>query len=372
MVFITDEEILETVRMIQDENLDVRAVTMGISLNDCASRDVGRVCRARPRQDRRPRRPPGARGPRDRRRNTASRSSTAACRSRPSPTWSAAGDPTAYVEVAHALDAAAAEIGIDFVGGFSALVQKGFTRPRRRPDRGHPAGHRRDAARVLVGQRGLHARRHQHGRRDAHGRRAARRLATHRRPRLHRLRQDRHLLQRARGQPLHGRRPARQRRARDEHQRGHLGTGRDSQRGRPPPRPARSPTWPTSSSARPSRSPASASSWRARRPQMLDAADGHHRPLAGALAGDRRLGGRDPRGHGPGAHRRARHHRGAGHAERRRQEGRHHGDLVDRRPLGRLHPGERRRRHGARRRRRRAQHREARGHDRRLLARAST
>ena len=37
-------------------------------------------------------------------------------------------DPNAYVEVAHALDAAADEIGIDFVGGFCALVQKGFTR----------------------------------------------------------------------------------------------------------------------------------------------------------------------------------------------------------------------------------------------------
>ena len=45
MVFITAEEILETVRMIQAENLDVRAVTMGISLNDCASRDVDEVCR---------------------------------------------------------------------------------------------------------------------------------------------------------------------------------------------------------------------------------------------------------------------------------------------------------------------------------------
>jgi len=40
MVFITDQEILETVRMIQAENLDVRTVTMGISLADCSSRDV--------------------------------------------------------------------------------------------------------------------------------------------------------------------------------------------------------------------------------------------------------------------------------------------------------------------------------------------
>jgi uncharacterized protein len=45
LVFITAEEILETVRMIQAENLDVRAVTMGISLHDCASRNVDDACR---------------------------------------------------------------------------------------------------------------------------------------------------------------------------------------------------------------------------------------------------------------------------------------------------------------------------------------
>ena len=39
MVFITEQEILETVSMIRSENLDVRAVTMGISLTDCAGRD---------------------------------------------------------------------------------------------------------------------------------------------------------------------------------------------------------------------------------------------------------------------------------------------------------------------------------------------
>ena len=37
MVFITAQEILETVSMIRSENLDVRAVTMGITLDDCAA-----------------------------------------------------------------------------------------------------------------------------------------------------------------------------------------------------------------------------------------------------------------------------------------------------------------------------------------------
>ena len=37
-------EVLETNRMIQDDNLDVRTITMGISLLDCASADVGETC----------------------------------------------------------------------------------------------------------------------------------------------------------------------------------------------------------------------------------------------------------------------------------------------------------------------------------------
>lgn len=38
----------------------------------------------------------------------------------------AATDATDYLPLAHALDKAANEIGIDFIGGFSALVQKGY------------------------------------------------------------------------------------------------------------------------------------------------------------------------------------------------------------------------------------------------------
>ena len=38
------EDILETINMIRDENLDIRTVTVGISLYDCVSDDIGRLC----------------------------------------------------------------------------------------------------------------------------------------------------------------------------------------------------------------------------------------------------------------------------------------------------------------------------------------
>ena len=43
---IRSNEILNTVDMIQKENLDVRAVTMGISLLDCHQADVASTCRS--------------------------------------------------------------------------------------------------------------------------------------------------------------------------------------------------------------------------------------------------------------------------------------------------------------------------------------
>ena len=42
---ININEVLETNRMIQNDNLDVRTITMGISLLDCASGDVTDTCR---------------------------------------------------------------------------------------------------------------------------------------------------------------------------------------------------------------------------------------------------------------------------------------------------------------------------------------
>ena len=37
-------DILETINMIREENLDIRTITMGISLYDCVSDDAGRLC----------------------------------------------------------------------------------------------------------------------------------------------------------------------------------------------------------------------------------------------------------------------------------------------------------------------------------------
>jgi uncharacterized protein len=127
MVFITAEEILETVRMIQAENLDVRAVTMGISLVDCASRDVDEVCRFVYEKIVRcaEHLVPVAIG-------IQRKYGIPIVNRRVSVTPIAhvlgSADPADFVKVANALDAAAAAVGIDFLGGYSALVQKGFTR----------------------------------------------------------------------------------------------------------------------------------------------------------------------------------------------------------------------------------------------------
>ena len=41
---INVKDILETIKMIEEENLDIRTITMGISLLDCADSDIDRSC----------------------------------------------------------------------------------------------------------------------------------------------------------------------------------------------------------------------------------------------------------------------------------------------------------------------------------------
>ncbi len=127
MVFITAQEILETVSMIRSENLDVRAVTMGISLADCSAGETRRTAeRIHAKIVRRAGRLVEVAA------ELQEKYGVPIVNRRVSVTPIAdvvgSDDPEAYLEVAHALDAAADEVGIDFLGGFSALVQKGFTR----------------------------------------------------------------------------------------------------------------------------------------------------------------------------------------------------------------------------------------------------
>ena len=41
---INTQDVLETISMIRQENLDIRTITMGISLWDCVSEDTDRLC----------------------------------------------------------------------------------------------------------------------------------------------------------------------------------------------------------------------------------------------------------------------------------------------------------------------------------------
>ena len=122
-------EAAETVRMITQENLDVRTITMGISLLDCISSDLETL-----------------------RENIFRKITTQAKKlvrvgddiakeygipivnKRISVTpiglvgAAACSCPEDYVSIAQTLDLAAKEVGVNFLGGFSAVVSKGMTK----------------------------------------------------------------------------------------------------------------------------------------------------------------------------------------------------------------------------------------------------
>ena len=120
-------EILETIKMIEDEHLDIRTITMGISLLDCITGDINTTC--------------------DKVYDKITRKAEHLVETgeqieaelgipiihkrisvTPMAMIGAATDATSYVPLAQTLDRAAATCGVNFVGGFSALVQKGFAK----------------------------------------------------------------------------------------------------------------------------------------------------------------------------------------------------------------------------------------------------
>lgn len=118
-------DILETINMIRQENLDIRTITMGISLLDCADSDIDASCQKIY----------------DKIVRCAGNLVKTGCdieaeygipiiNKRISVTpismlvAVSGGDPVKY---AHALQRAADTVGVNFIGGYSALVQKGFS-----------------------------------------------------------------------------------------------------------------------------------------------------------------------------------------------------------------------------------------------------
>lgn len=119
-------EVQETNKMIQEANLDIRTITMGISLLDCISCDMDKLCE-----------------------NIYNKITTCAKdlvsvgeqiskkygipivnkRISVTPIALVAGatKATSYVPIAKTLDRAAEAAGVNFIGGFSALVQKGMS-----------------------------------------------------------------------------------------------------------------------------------------------------------------------------------------------------------------------------------------------------
>ena len=122
---ITPEEVFETLNMVSQQNLDIRTITMGISLASCADEDIqamsrkvyDRITHAAEHLVEVAEKLEGEYGiPIVNKRVSVT----------PVAQIAAACPDADLTPIAKAMDDAAATLGIDFMGGFSALVQKGI------------------------------------------------------------------------------------------------------------------------------------------------------------------------------------------------------------------------------------------------------
>lgn len=120
------KDILETIHMISDEHLDIRTVTMGISLLDCAHPDIDRACENIYNKI-----------------TTKAKNLVSVCNDiereygipiinkrisvTPIAMVAAASKNQNPVKFALTLQRCAEAVGVNFIGGYSALVQKGFS-----------------------------------------------------------------------------------------------------------------------------------------------------------------------------------------------------------------------------------------------------
>jgi uncharacterized protein (UPF0210 family) len=122
----TQAEILQTVRMTEMEHLDIRTVTLGLSLRDCVTDSIVTTAeRVRQKIERSAGRLVSTVNEIGDEIGIRIANKRIAVTPVSILTEGAQGNP---VELGRAIEEAAATVGVDFVGGYSALVQKGFTR----------------------------------------------------------------------------------------------------------------------------------------------------------------------------------------------------------------------------------------------------
>jgi len=121
---INTRDILETITMIQEENLDIRTITMGISLLDCCDSDIQKACgRIYEKITRRAERLVRTGEEIEREFGIPIINKRISVTPIAMICGASGGDP---VEYALTLERAAQTVGVNFIGGYSALVQKGF------------------------------------------------------------------------------------------------------------------------------------------------------------------------------------------------------------------------------------------------------
>ena len=124
---INEQNILETINMIKLYNLDIRTVTLALSLRDCISEDIDKLCDNIYNKIKKYAKNLVAYAD-----ELADEYSIPIINKRIAVTpisfiGEACKNPD-YVRIAQVLDKAAKEVGVNFVGGFSALVEKGCTK----------------------------------------------------------------------------------------------------------------------------------------------------------------------------------------------------------------------------------------------------
>ena len=125
-MLLSHSDIMETINMISQQHLDIRTITMGITLLDCAAPDPAaaagkiydKICRCAQNLV-----PTGQRIEKELGIPIVNKRISVT----PMALVAGASDTEDYVPFAVAMDRAGRECGVDFIGGFSALVQKGMT-----------------------------------------------------------------------------------------------------------------------------------------------------------------------------------------------------------------------------------------------------